>query len=202
MTDSLLTNYPLLLPGLEYYLANIEPLKSQTATKVAERDGEKEFLDNYDPLKYHKNADSVVFTADTVLFKVSAESCPEILLIKRSNHPYKGFWCLPGGFVDEGEEPAVSAKRELLEETGIDNQIPLFKVGNYDTPWRDPRMRNIITFAYYAVTRDNVNVIAGDDAAEAQFFPLSEVASGQVQLGFDHLQVVTDTIKLILANAK
>ena len=30
------------------------------------------------------------------------------------------FWCTPGGAVDPGEDYATAARRELLEETGID----------------------------------------------------------------------------------
>jgi 8-oxo-dGTP pyrophosphatase MutT (NUDIX family) len=32
-----------------------------------------------------------------------------------------GKWCVPGGKIEAGEEPLIAAKRELFEETGIDN---------------------------------------------------------------------------------
>ena len=43
----------------------------------------------------------------------------EILLIKRGIRPHKGFWCPPGGVIDEGESPEETAVRETMEETGI-----------------------------------------------------------------------------------
>ena len=42
----------------------------------------------------------------------------EILLIKRGIQPHKGFWCPPGGVIDEGETPEEATVRETLEETG------------------------------------------------------------------------------------
>ena len=43
-----------------------------------------------------------------------------LLLLKRVNDPEAGSWGLPGGKVDWMEAAAVSAARELLEETGVD----------------------------------------------------------------------------------
>lgn len=90
----------------------------------------------------------------------------KILLVKRSNHPSIGFWALPGGFVDMEENLEASAKRELLEETGIGN-LPMEQIaayGNYD---RDPRTR-VITTAYMALVQgQELEAHAGDDAADA-----------------------------------
>jgi 8-oxo-dGTP diphosphatase len=43
----------------------------------------------------------------------------EVLLIQRGKTWGRGFWSLPGGSIEVGEEPRVAAERELLEETGI-----------------------------------------------------------------------------------
>jgi ADP-ribose pyrophosphatase YjhB (NUDIX family) len=43
-----------------------------------------------------------------------------ILLIKEYRLALKNFsWGLPGGFIEKNERPITTAKRELLEETGI-----------------------------------------------------------------------------------
>lgn len=47
----------------------------------------------------------------------------EILLIRRAIEPWFGEWDIPGGFVESGEHPEDGARREVLEETGLD--VPL-----------------------------------------------------------------------------
>lgn len=42
-----------------------------------------------------------------------------LLLVRRSNHPWRGCWYLPAGYVEAGEDPARAAERELQEETGL-----------------------------------------------------------------------------------
>jgi len=43
----------------------------------------------------------------------------KILLIQRGIEPYKSWWDIPGGFLEEAEHPADGARREALEETGL-----------------------------------------------------------------------------------
>jgi ADP-ribose pyrophosphatase YjhB (NUDIX family) len=43
-----------------------------------------------------------------------------ILLARRAQEPDKGKWDLPGGFLDEGEDPRDGLRRELLEETSLE----------------------------------------------------------------------------------
>ncbi len=48
------------------------------------------------------------------------ESERRLLLIRRSNKPFQGSWCLPAGHVDDNEPPSMAAQRETLEETGLE----------------------------------------------------------------------------------
>lgn len=47
------------------------------------------------------------------------ENSEEVLLSKRKEGPYKGFWEFPGGKVEEDESPERCLQRELEEELGI-----------------------------------------------------------------------------------
>ena len=46
-----------------------------------------------------------------------------ILLARRAREPDKGKWDLPGGFLNEGEDPRDALRRELIEETSLDVEL-------------------------------------------------------------------------------
>ena len=43
-----------------------------------------------------------------------------VLLARRANEPRRGHWDLPGGFLDETEDPVDGLRREFREETGLE----------------------------------------------------------------------------------
>ena len=111
----------------------------------------------------------------------------EILLIQRKFPPMAGYWALPGGFVERDEDPLHAVLRELEEETGLTGFNPelLMVMGN---PERDPR-KHIVSIVY-SVTADEGEPNAGDDAADARFWPLQTVLDGEVPLAGDHMQII------------
>lgn len=115
-----------------------------------------------------------------------------VLLIKRKNPPFAGHWALPGGFIDPGETPAVAAKRELAEETGLDlSGIKMNYLGKYAEKNRDPRMENVITFVYYTrIPREQVK--AGDDASAAEWIDIDRLPF--ISLAFDHEKILNDAL--------
>jgi 8-oxo-dGTP diphosphatase len=126
----------------------------------------REFLDRYDPKKYVLPA----VTVDNLIFQQTDKGY-KILLIRRGRHPSFGMLALPGGFIEMNEALETSAKRELMEETGLID-IPLVQLGAYGEINRDPRLR-IISVAYIGIITKEVETTAGDDADEAQFFSIS-----------------------------
>jgi 8-oxo-dGTP diphosphatase len=42
-----------------------------------------------------------------------------VLLARRGIEPYRGWWDIPGGFLEAGEHPEAGAVREVAEETGL-----------------------------------------------------------------------------------
>ena len=130
---------------------------------------EKEFLDAYDPGDYERPSNTVDILVFTVIDKQLS-----LLLIKRKNHPWINKWALPGGFVGIDEDLSQAAIRELKEETGIGNDLYFKQLYTFGKADRDPRMR-IITTAYMTLARfsDIRRPVAGDDAAEAEWFTVS-----------------------------
>jgi len=125
---------------------------------------------------------------------VTLEDTPHVLLIRRLNEPFKGKWAFPGGFVDADENMSHAVHRELLEETSIDLLdehkrhvvIPLQQVRTFgDDITRDPRGW-CITVLYGSLVDPALKgmTAAGDDAAEAVWFPIS--SAPKTEMAFDH----------------
>lgn len=128
-------------------------------------------------------------TADCIV--ITKETEPKVLLIQRGNEPYKGCWAFPGGFMDMDETTEECAIRELEEETGlVVGQVQ--QIGAYSKVDRDPRGRTI-TVAYLALIDSPVPIKGQDDAASAQWFPLSTLPP----LAFDHAEIMRDAVKLL-----
>lgn len=122
----------------------------------------------------------------------------EVLSIKRGKEPFKGMWANPGGNIDEGEVPIQAAVRELEEETGIKIQSRYFTyVGKFDKEYRDPRNKNCISYAYVIVLDKKPNAIAGDDADECTWNYVSYDGDMNVDMAFDHLEIIKESIKVI-----
>jgi len=129
-------------------------------------------------------------TTDAVALAFTPGQGLRILLIRRANEPYRGRWCLPGGFVDPDEDLPDACARELEEETAL-RPAELSQIGAFGTPGRDPRGRNV-TVAYLAlVAPDADHARAGDDAANAEWHPLDALPD----LGFDHADIIAAGIE-------
>jgi len=132
-------------------------------------------------------------TADVVLLGRRQDGALCVLLIRRAWEPFKDCWALPGGHVEVGEDTESAARRELVEETGLKARF-LELVGAYGAPGRDPRGR-YVTFAYTAAVGAPLPTpTAGDDAAEARWWPVFELAFSNERVAFDHWTLIVDAI--------
>ncbi len=145
----------------------------------------------YDPARFPAFA----VTVDVVILTMS-EGTLHMLLVRRGEAPFEGMWAIPGGFKRPTETLDEAARRELVEETGVDVPSLLTQFGAYGDPERDPRM-SVVTIAYLAVLRDVGALAAGTDAAEAALIPVSDVLNGQIDLAFDHLRIVRDAVERV-----
>jgi 8-oxo-dGTP diphosphatase len=127
-------------------------------------------------------------TADCIV--ITKEPDAKVLLIQRGDDPYKGCWAFPGGFMNMDETTEQCAIRELEEETGM-KVTGLRQIGSYSKVDRDPRGRTV-TVAYLVVIDKPLPVIGQDDAAQAEWWPLSSLP----KLAFDHDEIMADAIAL------
>ena len=114
----------------------------------------------------------------------------EVLLIRRGTPPKQGEWSMPGGRVEPGEPVRVAALRELKEETGVD-AVLVDLVDVVDAVFENPR-GDLITRHYvlidFVAQWQSGEPVAGDDAADARFFHLSDLAS--LELWDETLRVI------------
>ena len=129
---------------------------------------------------------SPLLTADCVV----VDRDRGVLMVRRRNPPYKGYLALPGGFVEIGETVEEAARRELAEETGME-ATSLLLVGVYSKPGRDPR-GHVCTVAFLADV-ERAEARAGDDAEAVAW--IKDI--NDVEIAFDHREIITDALKLI-----
>jgi ADP-ribose pyrophosphatase YjhB (NUDIX family) len=100
----------------------------------------------------------------------------DVLLVRRSKPPRQGEWSIPGGAQHLGETAEQAARRELLEETGVEvGALELAVVVdalNHDEAGRTRFHYTIIDFAGRWTAGEPV---AADDVTEARWFSPAEI---------------------------
>ena len=122
----------------------------------------------------------------------------DVLLIRRGRPPKQGEWSIPGGRQEFGETVRQTALREVREETGITCANP--RLVDVVDLIRPPNLGDggsidggghwtLVDFAADWVAGEPV---AGDDAADAQWVPLTQLES---------LGLWSETLRIIRAAA-
>ncbi|WP_457427908.1 bifunctional nicotinamide-nucleotide adenylyltransferase/Nudix hydroxylase [Roseateles sp. P5_E7] len=142
----------------------------------------------------------VFVTVDLVL-----RCAGHVLLIQRAQDPGQGLWALPGGFVEPRDTLYQSAVRELEEETGL-RLLPdtleraLCGVAVFDHPDRSQRGRTISHTHHFDLgDRELPEVQGADDAAQARWVPVAELAAMEVQFFDDHFHMLDRFLGLLPA---
>jgi ADP-ribose pyrophosphatase YjhB (NUDIX family) len=99
---------------------------------------------------------------------VVVEADGGIVLGRRAIEPGYGLWCLPGGFVNDDEDPATAAARECMEEIGVPVELTGL-IGVYHIPKTDAP--SMVGIAYLGRLLDGVRPLAGAEMLEVGVFP-------------------------------
>lgn len=137
----------------------------------------------------------VFVTVDALL-----RSRDEVLLIRRGRAPGKGLLALPGGFLEPRDTLWQSCLRELSEETHCTLAESTLKnalasVTVFDHPDRSQRGRTI-THVHYFDLKDapRPDVHADDDAAEAFWLPIADIARREAEFFEDHFRILQNLL--------
>lgn len=121
----------------------------------------------------------------------------EVLLIRRGKPPMLGSWSLPGGRIEPGERAVDAALRELAEETAVVAQL----TGLIDVvDGIFPEAGRHYVLIDYAARWISGEPVAGDDALEARFVPLSEI--GELITWSETLRVIDAAVRMAVARPR
>lgn len=108
-----------------------------------------------------------------------------LLLIKRKFDPDAGYWSIPGGHLDLGEEVEHAAEREAYEETSFKVKVTKL-AGIIDKIMFDNEGKieyHYVLLNYFVEQvdgRTNEPPIAQDDALDAKFVPFNQLKDYQL----------------------
>jgi ADP-ribose pyrophosphatase YjhB (NUDIX family) len=92
-----------------------------------------------------------------------------VLLQRRAIEPRAGYWTFPGGFLEIGESAEDGARRETLEEVGLDVE-PSRLVGVYTR-----QQVGIVLVAYAGEAATDDAVVGDFESSEVRWFAADEI---------------------------
>jgi ADP-ribose pyrophosphatase YjhB (NUDIX family) len=109
----------------------------------------------------------------------------KLLLVKRKYNPDAGYWSIPGGHLDLGEEVETAAEREAQEETGF--KVKVTKLAGiidkimYDDDGKIEYHYVLLNYFVEQIDgRTNKPPVAQDDALDAKFVPFNQLKDYQL----------------------
>jgi 8-oxo-dGTP diphosphatase len=111
-----------------------------------------------------------------------------VLLARRAHPPFQGFWDIPGGFLDEGEDPLDGLRRELREETGLEVEPQRFLGIWMDRYGGDSTAEATLNLYWIALVVGG-EAAPADDVSELRWFGRDELPATD-ELAFENVPLV------------
>lgn len=93
--------------------------------------------------------------------------------------PFRGYWDVPGGFIDNGEDPVTALKREMTEELGVSVHVESLFTAEADTyPAHGVPAEASNTLCLYYICsfiEASPKLIPEDDIVAYGWFPLDKL---------------------------
>lgn len=109
----------------------------------------------------------------------------KILLMKRKEDPFAGYWALPGGYLEFGQTLVVAALAEMWQEARIRGRKPRL-VGIFDEPSRHPEQAISIAYAFEVVGDTGPSVGDPKEVEAVEWWDLRKLP----RLAFDHHKII------------
>ena len=118
-------------------------------------------------------------TVGAIIFRENNSSV-ELLLTKRNIPPFKNYWCLPGGHVEQYEDAETAIIREVKEETNLDFS-PHF-LCYLDEIFPEMDLHNVVLIFYGTAT--NTPKAEPEEVSDIGWFGIEEAM--HMELAFTH----------------
>ena len=142
--------------------------------------------------EFYKSA----FSVDNVIFGFDGYNL-KVLLIRRKDEPFAGYWALPGDIVQPAQDLDEGALHVLEQLTGIKN-VYLEQVHTFGKVDRHPRGR-VITVAYYSLIKiDDVQIRPSSFADKVEWKEIRAIE----KLAFDHYEIMMTCLNRLRRNIK
>lgn len=122
-------------------------------------------------------------TATAVIIKDS-----KLLLLKRHEEPFNGWWDFPGGYMQENESPKETIKREIKEELGVNIQTTYIKAFPGTASWKEEKFP-VISHAFLADFDGEIKI--NEENSDHKWIPIKEIE----KVAFDSNQDILNFIK-------
>ncbi|KAA3620155.1 MAG: NUDIX hydrolase [Calditrichaeota bacterium] len=134
-------------------------------------------------------------TVAAIITKVE-NGVKHVLLARRNTEPYKGYWSIPGGHVEQNETSFEAVIREIKEEIGLDFK-PSY-LWNFDEIIPNKKIHADVSIFHGKVS--GITKLSKAEIIEIKWVPLAEAASEN--LAFLHNFVLEKYIRTIKKDQK